>query len=71
MFGWSKRDDSARYLRFSQEITFAFGLLAGRKLVKKSTASTRKAADNLVRNRLDFERALSNEGFARLVYCSR
>lgn len=71
VFGCSKRDVRARSCRFFQGITFAFGLLVGPKLAKKSTASTRKAADNLVRSRLDFERALPNEGFALLVYCSR
>lgn len=69
--GCSKRDVRASCRRFSQGITLTFGLLVGPKLAKKSTASTRKAADNFVRNRLDFERALPKEGFARLVYCSR
>lgn len=71
VFGCSKRDVRTRSSRLSQGITFTFGLLAGRKLAKKSTASTRKEAGKLVRSRLDFERALPNEGFARLVYCSR
>lgn len=71
VFGCSKRDVRARSCRFSQGITFTFGLLVGRKLAKKSTASTRKEADKLIRSRLDFERALPNEGFACLVYCSR
>lgn len=70
VFECSGRDVRARQRRFRQGIMFAFGLLAGPKLAKKSTASTRNAADKFVRNRLDFERALPKEGFARLVYCS-
>ncbi|KFX94879.1 hypothetical protein O988_06097, partial [Pseudogymnoascus sp. VKM F-3808] len=60
----------AKYRRFSQGTIFAFGFCVGWKLEKKSTASTRKAADKQVSSRLDFERALPNKGSARLVYCS-
>jgi hypothetical protein len=41
--------------------------LVGQKFAKKSSASTRKAADKFSRKRLDFERALPKDGFARLA----
>ena len=42
------------------------GSLVGRRLAKKSLASTRKAADRFSRERLDFKRVLPKEGLARL-----
>jgi hypothetical protein len=65
--GRSKRDVRASFRRFSQGITFKLSSLGGQRFAKKSSASTRKAADNFSRKRLDFERAPPKERFARLV----
>lgn len=65
--GCSKRDVRASFRRFSQGITFEFCCPVSQKFAKKSSASTRKAADKFSRKRLDFERALPKDGFARLV----
>lgn len=68
--GCSKCDVRASFRRFSQGITFEFCCLVGQKFAKKSSASTRKAADKFSRKQLDFERALPKDGFARLADCS-
>ena len=65
--GCSKRDVRASVWRFFQGTTFEVCSLVGQKVIKKSLASTRKAADKFLRERLASERVRPKDRFLRWV----
>ena len=66
---YSNRNVRSSFQRSCQRITFEFCSLIGQRFAKKSSASTRKATNEIsnLEKRLDSERVLPKERFARLV----
>ena len=58
-------EDSSRELRFNVCV------LVDQKVIKKSLASTRKAADKFLREWLAFKRGRLKDGFGCCIDCSR
>jgi hypothetical protein len=69
--GCSKCDVRASFSRLFHGIIFKGCGFVGQKVIKKSLASTRKAADKFLREWLAFERARPKDGFGCCIDCSR